>query len=145
MDKNKCIDVCNELLRGELSAIETYDQALEKFGKQPEAAKLRTIKADHLKSANTLRDNIVSMGGKPAKDSGTWGTFVKAVNGNAKLLGESSAISALKQGEEHGVSEYQEALENEELMPECKTMIRTELLPRVTQHVSQLNSISAIV
>ena len=28
---DKCIEACNSLLRGEISAIETYNQAIEKF------------------------------------------------------------------------------------------------------------------
>ena len=36
--------------------------------------------------------------------SGAWGTFAKAVEGSAKLLGNKAAIRALKTGEEHGVN-----------------------------------------
>jgi hypothetical protein len=78
------------------------------------------------------------MGGEPDRDSGAWGTFAKAIQSAANLIGENSAQKALLEGEEHGLKEYQESLANEHTMPECKEMIRTELLPRIEQHIGKL-------
>lgn len=141
MDKEKCVKVCNSLLRGELSAIETYEQAIEKFSQGPEAVLLRDIKSDHIRSVNTLKDHIRKLGGEPSSDSGAWGTFAKAVEGGAQLLGENSALAALKQGEEHGRSQYESAIEDEDVMNNFKPIIRTELLPRQVQHIRQLESL----
>jgi uncharacterized protein (TIGR02284 family) len=141
MNNEKCIDICNGLLRGEISALETYDQALEKFANEPEAADLRLIKSDHQESVNRLRENIKSMGGTPSKDSGAWGTFAKAVQGSATLFGQNAALTALKKGEEQGRSSYEDALEQDEVMTECKSMIKDELLPRQLQHISQIEEL----
>ena len=59
----KCIEKCNNLLQGELSAVETYQQALEKFGSEPQAQTLREILRDHQDSASILTQNIIKMGG----------------------------------------------------------------------------------
>ncbi|MEK7952392.1 DUF2383 domain-containing protein [Luteolibacter soli] len=135
---HECIDVCNSLLRGELSAIETYGQALEKFENDTERSTLRAIQNDHQHSAARLREHLVDMGAEPATDSGAWGAFAKAVEGTAKMLGESPALAALQQGEEHGVDEYEEALRNKDVMDEIKTVIRQQLLPPLSEHVAAL-------
>jgi rubrerythrin len=136
-----CIEVCNKLLKGELSAIETYDQALEKFKDEPSRAELLLIKSEHSKSVNLLRENIKKMGGMPSEDSGAWGTFAKIVEGSAKLFGENAALSALKQGEQYGESLYKEALVNEKVMSECKFMIKENLLPRQVENISQIETL----
>ena len=48
-------ETLNGLLRGELAATETYQQALAKVGDDPRAAELRRIHDEHRAAANTLR------------------------------------------------------------------------------------------
>lgn len=136
---DKCIEFCNRLLRGEHSAIETYGQALEKFDEEVEATTLRTIRSDHERSASRLRQHIIDMGARPDTESGAWGTFAQAVQGTAKHLGESAALAVLKQGEEHGIDEYEKALGEPEVMEEIKGVIRLELLPPLSEHIAALD------
>ncbi|MEO5716515.1 MAG: DUF2383 domain-containing protein [Luteolibacter sp.] len=138
---NPCIETCNKLLRGEISAIETYGQAIEKFDAHPAADQLREIRSGHVESANVLRDHLEKMGGVPDGDSGVWGSFAKLVEGSATILGESAAVSALIEGEEHGISEYMEALRHTGVMAEIKETITGELLPRLEEHVVILESL----
>jgi uncharacterized protein (TIGR02284 family) len=140
-DTQDCIAVCNSLLRGEISAVETYDQALEKFEGDAEAVRLRSIRNDHSEAVITLRRNIQEMGGAPEKSSGAWGDLAKSVQGAAKLFGEGAAISALKQGEEQGRSDYEKALEDERVLKACKDMIRSQMLPRQQRHIAELDSL----
>jgi rubrerythrin len=140
---HECIDICNSLLRGELSAIETYNQALEKFDSEIERSALRSIQNDHQNSASRLREHLADMGAEAATESGAWGAFAKAVEGTAKMLGESPALAALQQGEEHGVDEYEEALRNPDVMEEIKTVIRHELLPPLSEHIAALDRLRA--
>ena len=135
---DECIEVCNSLLRGELSAIETYNQAIAKFDNDPERRALEGIRSDHERSVNRLREHLLDMGATPSTDSGAWGSFAQAVEGTAKLLGESPALKALEEGEEHGMNEYEEALRNPEVMSEIKTVIRGELMPALSEHVATL-------
>src|SRR5690606_36892790 len=127
---------CNRLLRGEISAVETYGQAIEKFAGEPEVATLRRIQDEHRESVAKLKANVLTMGGTPDTDSGAWGTFAKGVEATAKLFGESSAVAALRQGEEFGIGLYEAALEDEDVLPECKTLITQQLLPKLRTHLS---------
>src|SRR5437868_9721372 len=109
------IDRLNALLRGELAATETYQQALAKVTNEPGASELRRVHAEHRDAANTLRKHVHEHGGKPDQKSGVWGTFAKAWEGTAKLFGNTAALTALKQGEERGISDYEAALKDEHL------------------------------
>lgn len=142
MNTENCIEVCNQLLRGELSAIETYDQAVAKLENNPNVIRLERIRNDHRDSARKLRENVIKMGGEPDQSSGAWGTFATLVEGGAQMFGESAALSALVEGEEHGIKEYERALSDDDVLADCKSMIRSELLPKQRQHINELQSIS---
>jgi uncharacterized protein (TIGR02284 family) len=133
----------NSLLRGEIAATETYQQALAKVGNEPGAADLRRIHVEHREAANTLRQHVHQFGGKPDQGSGAWGAFAKAVEGAAKLFGNAAALKALKEGEEHGLNSYQDALEDEDLPAECRTLISGTLLPQTQAHIAALDRIIA--
>ncbi|HWB01528.1 MAG TPA: DUF2383 domain-containing protein [Verrucomicrobiales bacterium] len=135
---DSCINACNSLLRGELSAVDTYGQAIETFTTGAERAVLERIRSDHAQSARKLREHILSMGGEPSAGSGAWGAFAKAVEGTAKMMGKSAALKALEEGEQHGMKEYEDALESDGVMDEIKTTIRGELLPRLMEHLTAL-------
>jgi uncharacterized protein (TIGR02284 family) len=135
------IDTLNTLLRGEIAATETYQQAMEKVGNDPGAAELRQIHIEHREAANTLRQHVHQHGGKPDQDSGTWGAFAKAVEGAAKVFGNTAALKALKEGEEHGVNSYENALEDDDLPADCRDLISRTLLPQTRQHIAVLDRI----
>jgi uncharacterized protein (TIGR02284 family) len=137
------VDALNKLLRGELSAVETYDQAIEKFENKPAAADLRRIRDEHQRAVAALRDRVTRFGGQPSTSSGPWGTFATTVTGAAKVIGPETVLAALKRGEEHGISEYEEALNNKDVNGECKEMIRSELLPKCRTHVSELDRLAS--
>jgi len=141
----KCIDVCNSLLRGERSAVETYEKAIEKFSGETSSGTLQELHKTHVRAVGILEENVRSMGGTPDSESGAWGTFANAVQSTANLFGEESAVTALQQGEKHGEREYEDALENEDVMPECKNLIRTELLPNVISNIATLETLEEIV
>src|SRR5947209_17111634 len=132
-------DTLNSLLRGELAATETYQQAMAKCGNEPGAAELRRIHDEHREMANTLRQHIHHHGGKPDQGSGAWGAFAKAVEGTAKLFGNTAALKALKEGEEHGLKDYEAALNDADLPADCRTLIQSDLLPRVRGHIPVLD------
>jgi uncharacterized protein (TIGR02284 family) len=132
-------DTLNSLLRGELAATETYQQAMEKAGNEGWAEELRRIRDDHRTAANTLRQHVHGHGGKPDQGSGAWGAWAKAVEGTAKVFGNAAALKALKEGEEHGVKSYEDALNNPDLPADCKTLIRSTLLPQTRGHIPVLD------
>ena len=132
------VDTINSLLRGEIAATETYQQALEKVGNDPRAAELKQIHAEHREAANQLRKHVHSHGADPVQDSGAWGAFAKTVEGVAKLFGNTAALKALKEGEEHGRNAYEDALLDPDIMPSCKVLI-TQLLIQTRAHINILD------
>jgi len=139
MNKTNTCDSLNSLLRGELSATETYQQAMEKVGNEQGSAELRQIRDDHRTAANAIRQHIHDLGGKPDQDSGTWGMWAKAVEGTAKLFGNTAAMKALKEGEEHGINSYERVLQDDSVPAVCKDAIRNTLLPRARTHIDTLD------
>jgi len=132
-------DTLNSLLRGELAATETYQQALAKVGDEPGGADLHRIHVEHREAANTLRQHVRGHGGDPDHGSGAWGVFAKAIEGSAKLLGNATALRTLRQGEESGLKSYEGALGDETLLPDCKNLIRNTLIPQTREHIAVLD------
>lgn len=137
------VDTLNCLLRGELSAIETYSQAIHKLSGSGPHPLLATMRSEHQQSVGILRRLIKERGGDPVTDSGVWGVFAKAVEGAAVAMGTGPAVAALKQGEEHGMKEYEDALKDENLDPAVREAIRNELLPALERHLLNLVSITS--
>jgi len=133
------IECLNSLLRGELAATETYQQAIAKMDRTAHAADLRRMHVEHREAANTLRQHVHECGGKPDQGSGAWGAWAKFVEGTAKIFGETAALKALKEGEEQGVKDYESALQKGELAAECRLLIRNQLLPQTREHIATLD------
>jgi hypothetical protein len=129
----------NSLLRGELAATQTYQQAMAKVGDDPRAADLRRLRDEHRTAANELRKHIHEHGEKPVQGSGGWGVYAKAVEGAAKLFRDAAALKALREGEEFGAKEYEKALTDPSLPDDCKGLIRPRLLPETRGHIPVLD------
>ena len=121
------VDTLNELLRGEISAVETYRQALEKLTNSPRRAELEDCRRSHEQRVRKLREQVVRMGGRPDESSGAWGAFAKLVAGGAKAFGEKAAIAALEEGEDHGLRLYKGDIDK--LDPASRALVETDVLP----------------
>ena len=138
-----CIDVCNILLRGEISAVEAYDQAIRKFAGHPVVTALERMRDEHRESVMQLRANVASLGGKPSRNSGAWGGIARVLGAAAMLLGEAPAIATLRQGEEFGIDQYLATLGDPDVTEDLKTLVSTRLLPRLRTHIRALAAIAA--
>lgn len=122
------IEKLNSFLRGELSAVETYDQAIEKLDDEPAIRqRLQALRDSHGVRVGELSSRIRALGGKPDETSGAWGGFAKLVEGGAKLFGKSAAIAALEEGEDHGKRLYEDDLD--ELTEDTQGFIRSQIMP----------------
>lgn len=133
------VDTLNGFLRGEISAVETYRQAIEKLGSSPTRAQLEECRRSHEQRVAMLREHVARLGGQPASGSGAWGTFARLVEGSAKAFGERAAVSALEEGEDHGLKLYRNDLDK--LDPTARQLVETDLLPaqeRTHQSMSTL-------
>lgn len=134
------LDLMNSFLRGELSAVETYDQALEKLADEPSIAGiLRECRDSHARRVSTLKREIARLGGEASDDSGIWGGFAKLVEGGAKAFGKKAAIAALEEGEDHGRDDYQRELR--ELGPEAREFVESKLLPEQLRTHDELSAL----
>lgn len=130
-------ETLDSLLRGELSAVGSYDRAIAGFEGQPAAADLHHIRDGHAAAVAVLREHVARCGGAPADTSGTWATFP------AQSLGPAATLKALREGEMHAVSEYEAALAGDALDADARNAIRTVLLPRCREHVVELDRVMA--
>jgi demethoxyubiquinone hydroxylase (CLK1/Coq7/Cat5 family) len=124
---NATVTALNGFLRGEISAVETYRQALEKLGTSPSRVELEQCRRSHEQRVARLRQEVVRLGGKPEESSGAWGAFAKLVEGSAKVLGEKAAISVLEAGEDRGLKLYRDEIGK--LDATARAVIETEVLP----------------
>ena len=97
---NECVDKLNGLLKGEISACETYRQALEKTTDSKIKGVLEANHTCHSGRVSTLQSKISEAGGQPTTDSGAWGAFAKMMEGGAKVFGDKASIAVLEEGED---------------------------------------------
>ena len=136
---DKTVDALNGFLRGEISAVETYRQAIQKLGGGATWTQLEDCRRSHEQRVAKLRDQVERLGGEPAKDSGAWGAFARLVEGGAKTFGERAAVAALEEGEDHGLKLYRDDLEK--LDTASRQLVEMDLLPaqeRTHQFMSTL-------
>lgn len=138
---DRSVDTLNSLLRGEISAQEAHEKALALAGDMTanEVAELRLISAEHTRTAEMLRTEVFRLGGVPAGSAGAWGAFARAFQSSANFLGVSTAFSSLCEGEEHGLKEYQEALEVS--AGPTKALLDEKLIPNQRKHIAVLSEL----
>lgn len=116
----------NSLLRGEISAVETYNQAITHLANEP-VTDLIANRNCHSKRVDLLRSTIAQHGGTPDATSGLWGSFTKLVEKSAALISAKTVIAALEEGEDRGLAQYRKP---GDLDPASIQLIHTVLLPR---------------
>jgi rubrerythrin len=129
VDADAVTGILNKFLRGELSAVETYRQAIERLAASPFAADLIENKRSHEQRVEMLRTQVVRLGGQCSEDSGAWGSFAKLVEGGAKVFGEKAAIAALEEGEDHGLKLYRSNSDIAKLDLATRDFVERSLLP----------------
>ena len=110
------VDQLNSLLQGELSALETYRQVLEKIEDTRAKQVLKDCHMCHSKRVDTIVEKIVSLGGRPAENSGVWGAFAKMMEGGAKVFGDKAAVSMLEEGEDKGLADYKKLVADPDMV-----------------------------
>jgi uncharacterized protein (TIGR02284 family) len=123
----KDIDKLNSFLRGELSAVETYRQCIEKVSNPSVRDALVELQQSHQDRVQKLQERIQMLGGEAETSSGPWGSFAKIMQGGAAAFGEKSAVSMLEEGEDHGRDDYERDVDK--LSPSNQEFVRQEILP----------------
>ena len=141
-DIGEAVTQLNSLLRGEISAAETYRMAIDKVADSDNATNaglLREIQEEHGRAAQGIRDRIRELGGEPSDSSGAWGAWAKTVQGTMNLFGDAAALKSLKEGEEHGLKDYQEAVDDVD--PSTAQLIQNQLIPAQQRHINLLDQL----
>lgn len=143
MNAKHCINVCNRLLSEERSAAETYDLALREFGKGVLPPELDQIHQDHVDAVVILTENVRSMDGTPDLECDVWDSFVHTAHETARLPEVGATLRALESGEASIRHGYETALGDPEVMPGCKSLIESKLLPLAVAHLATLQRLQA--
>ena len=140
----------NQLLNTELSAVETYEEALQEkdwkvLSPDPQIQALFHILVDHLQAASQLGNEVQRLGGRPvngtqARDSWSHRRMDAVRLHDVNRFGDKAALEALKEGEENGLKEYQAVLHHQTLPPEVKPLIRS-LKTKQQAHVRALEDL----
>jgi len=133
----------NSFLRGEISAVETYRQALDKVTDPSTRSQLQDCEQDHQQRIVLLRQRISSLGGTPEQGSGAWGVWAKLVQGGGNLLGEKTALQALEEGEDHGLNDYRRDLDA--LDGETRSWVQSNILPKAERTHGTLSTLKRTV
>ncbi len=141
MEPAKSVEQLNSLLRGEMSAVETYRTALAKVKTPTAHTELAECERSHEQRVLKLKSRVLALGGKPVESSGAWGKISKLVEGGAAALGDRTAIAALEEGEDRGVADYRKALPV--LDPESRSLVEQELLPAQMRTHRAMSSLKA--
>jgi hypothetical protein len=137
----EAIQHLNELLRGEISAAETYRLAIDKVADatHSNAGLLRGIQVEHGRAAQGIRSRIKELGGDATDSSGAWGVWAKTVQNAMNVIGEDASLKALKDGEEHGLTEYRNAVNVVDAS--SAQLITNQLIPSQERHISILDQL----
>lgn len=135
---DQTIDTCNALLHDEITAIETYTQAIEKFDSDATDAVLESIRTDHRVNAFELHKLVSDSGAEPSDSSGAWSGFAQALENADTLFGESPALKIMQSGEANSISQYENALASADVSEAAKMLIKRVLLPSLSGHLIEL-------
>ncbi len=125
--------------RGELSAVETYRQAMRVTQQSWVLTQLRANLASHEERARLLQQRILELGGDAPDTSGPWGAFATAVQGVASAINERAALSILEEGERHGLADYRADLGKVD--GESLRMLENRIIPQQSQTHDSLHRI----
>ena len=143
VDSDEAIRQLNSFLRGEISAAETYRMAIDKAGDSDNNAAnlglLREIQEEHGRAAQAIRDRIRELGGEPSDSSGAWGAWAKFTQGTANLFGDASSLKSLKEGEEHGLKDFQEGVDD--IDATSAELVQNQLMPAQQRHIALLDQL----
>jgi len=122
----------NALLTGEISAVETYDLALEKSVHADVKRILSECRACHQKRVELLTKNVNQLGCNASRSGGILGAWNNFVQGAAGT--ERDAIAVLEEAEAEKLVQYESQAEF--LPGAVKAVMQNDLIP--AQHETHL-------
>lgn len=132
------ISALGALLAGEISAVEAYNEIIQKVKDINLIPTLQECRDSHALRIRTLRIRLKDLGVTPRKDAGFMGALIRFIEGGAAMIGDRTALQVLAVGENYGSEQYQLYLRA--LAPASWRLVTEELVPsqRKTEHVMKL-------
>lgn len=131
-------DTMNELMQGEITAVETYVQALRKVSSSELRHELKRIQSGHVSAAAALRKQIPAE--TPEPSGGVWDSWERLAQ-NPRSTRDRAIVEALIEGEESLASAYEDAMRDEAIDFEVKRELDSEHIPRIEDHLEQLEQL----
>ena len=120
------IDILNALLRDELAAVETYDQAIAMLTDET-IPELEENRCSHIMRVPLLSTRIKELDGVPISVSGAWGSFTELIADGDKMIGRNAALTALEKGEDHCLVDYYQTVAQLDVL--SRELVEGVLLP----------------
>lgn len=138
------VDTLTKQYRRELSAVNSYEQALKKYNGQREEAELRKIYREHLDATLCLRMALQSRGRSIPDGAGTWGSVASSVKRAATIVNDELPLHILRRGESINAEGYDALLSDENLSDGLVIELRG-LRGRCRRHITTLGAMIAQV
>jgi len=122
------VEQLNRYLRNELSAVDTYAQAISQIEDNPSLSKLlEGCRSSHQQRTEWLRAAVLALGGTPAQHTNAKGVLAQWVERGAAVFGMKTALKTLEEGEALGLSGYEKGLSG--LPADLREFVEQRLLP----------------
>jgi hypothetical protein len=103
----KPLKVIDKLLRDELAAAATYEQAQQHVDNPETLPALEKNRESHATRSVMLAQLLRQAGATPSESAGPWGVFTKLVENAASFVNDAAVLKVLAEGEKHSTSLYQ--------------------------------------
>ena len=130
----------NAYLKGEYTAIHSYEQYIEQVTEPAIKTELQRIQQEHKEHAAKIAERIQNLGGRAVNDNGV---MLSMMEGMKRLKGTPDTTDGILQsaihGQEMGMKMTEEIVRGD-LDPESKKMV-AENLDEDREHINQLNNL----
>ncbi len=120
------VEVLNTLLRDELAAVETYDEALRGCASSGEDA-LSRCRRSHETRVAILHEKILALGGRPTTGIGIAEPWRARLELGRGAFSDDVAMRALERGEDSVLHDYRAGMAT--APPEVRSFIQRALMP----------------
>lgn len=128
----------NGLLRGECSARDTYQIAIDKLGSDAPGQLFDCLNSHRLR-CELLSERILELRGEPVESGGVWGAFAHLFASGAAMFGRKAIYTALEEGEAHGLAQYRGLLD--QLDTASQRLVEQDLLPEQHRTHNVMNAL----
>ncbi len=111
-----------KILCAEMSAVETYTQAIESFHHGDDIQQLEIARDCHVQRVDTLAGKLYELGGSPTESSGIWGKTARALDAGGEVVSDKEAVALLEKGEERGIQQYRDLVATTKADPAIQTL-----------------------